>query len=176
MQPDDDTLELRFLRHADVIRGFIVGLLRGDRTLADDVFQEVYLVVTRRAQDFDPERDFVAWVRGISKRVALHQLRQRAAAGKPLSEEVTAMLVASAPTETVWEGHQSALAVCVRSLSPRSREITALHYEERLAPADIAQRLAWTVNAVHVALSRVRQQLRLCVERRLRGQPPATAR
>jgi hypothetical protein len=39
-------------------------------------------------------------------------------------------------------------------LAPRAREIVELRYcHEHLAPPAIAERLQWTANAVHVALS-----------------------
>ena len=44
-------IEALFLRHAVSLRGCLLGLL-ADRSAADDVFQEVFLTVARRAADF----------------------------------------------------------------------------------------------------------------------------
>ena len=42
-----------FLTHIDLVRGFIRALVR-DRHLADDVLQETFLTVARKAADFEP--------------------------------------------------------------------------------------------------------------------------
>jgi RNA polymerase sigma-70 factor (ECF subfamily) len=165
----EERIQLLFLRQADALRGLILGLLGGDRVLADDVFQEVFLVVTRRAADFDQARDFGAWARGIARRQVLQLLRERRDHGLPLSPEVVERLADEAPDEADWSAHRAALAACVETLAPRARQITALHYHEDLTPPTIAVRLAWTLNAVQVALSRARAHLRDCVERHLRA-------
>jgi DNA-directed RNA polymerase specialized sigma24 family protein len=60
------------------------------------------------------------------------------------------------------------LAACIQQLAPRARQILELRYaEEPAAPPEIARRLAWTVEAVHVALSRARKFLQECTRRRL---------
>ena len=40
-----------FLRHAGLLRGFILGLLP-DHNRAEDVFQEVFLTISRKAAEF----------------------------------------------------------------------------------------------------------------------------
>ena len=168
MTPVQERIQFLFLQHADSIRCSILGMLACDRTLADDVFQEVFLVVSRRAEVFDEQRDFGAWARGIARRQVLQLLHERGGAGVPLSPEMIEVIADEAPDEADWSAHRTALASCVQSLSPRAREITGLHYHEHLPPAAIAERLTWTLNAVQVALSRTRSQLRQCIERQMR--------
>ena len=55
-----------FLRHAGVLRGFVLGLLP-DANRAEDVFQELFLTVTRKAADFRPGTNFLAWARSIAR-------------------------------------------------------------------------------------------------------------
>ncbi len=161
-----EQMNLLFLRHAQAIRGFIVCLAAGDQGLADDVFQEVFLVVSRRAQDFRPDGDFTAWVRGIARNKLLAVLRQRSR-GFAFSQEVQELLAAEAPADDEWDRHHKALNTCLESLAPRARELATLRYAEGLVPTAIAEQVSWTVNAVNVTLSRVRRQLRECCERRL---------
>ncbi|MBA3683858.1 MAG: hypothetical protein H0W72_01230 [Planctomycetes bacterium] len=121
--PSNDPVEqmnLLFLRHAQAIRGFIVCLVAGDQGLADDVFQEVFLVVSRRAADFRPDGDFTAWVRGIARNKLLAVLRQRRR-GFALSEDVLELLAAEAPSDDAWDRHQRAIRTCLDGLAPRAR-------------------------------------------------------
>jgi len=173
MPPDPvtDQIHLLFLRHAEAVRGFVAGLAGGDLALADDVYQEVFLVVSRRANDFRPDGDFSAWVRGIARRKLLEVLRQRGPSAG-FADEVIELLAADAPPDDEWREHQRALQDCLAKLAPRARELTELRYVHLLTPTAIAARVRWTVNAVNVALSRVRRQIRDCAERRVAGNGP----
>ena len=169
--PITDQVHLLFLRHAEAIRGFIAGLAGGDLSLADDVFQEVFLVVSRRAADFRPDDDFSAWVRGIARNKLLEVLRQRRRGGFSFDAELMDLLAAEAPVDDDWRRQQRALHECLGLLAPRARELTELRYGEQLTPTAIAERVRWTINAVNVALARVRSQLRDCTTRRLAEDP-----
>jgi len=166
VDPAAEQVHLLFLRHAEAIRGYVTGLAGGDLALADDVFQEVFLVASRRADDFRVGSDFSAWVRGIARLKLLEVLRQRSR-GTGFAEDVLGLLAAEAPADENWRIHQHALQDCLGRLAPRARELTEMRYVEQLAPTAIAARVRWTVNAVNVALSRVRRQLRECADRRL---------
>ena len=157
-----------FLRHGSVLRGFILGLLP-DANRAEDVFQEVFLTVTRKAHDFDPDSNFLAWARSIARLKVLEACR--ASRGGPSLLEPEAMdalcEAAEEPTED-WDERRQILARCLQKLAPRAREIVEMRYSvEQLSPPMIAQRLSWSVNAVHVALSRARKFLQECTRRRL---------
>lgn len=65
-----------FLQHAAPLRGFILCLL-GDREAANDLFQEVFVTVSRNAEPFLPERSFLAWARGIARNKVLEHYRKR---------------------------------------------------------------------------------------------------
>ena len=156
-----------FLDNAQALRGFIVYLTGGDQSLADDVFQEVFLVVSRRAEEgFRPEGDFTAWVRGVARHTLMSVRRQRSS-GFGFSQETEEMLANEAPVNDEWAHYGEVLRRCLEDLAPRARELATLRYVQDLMPTVIAERIRWTVNAVNVALSRVRRQLRECCERRL---------
>jgi RNA polymerase sigma-70 factor (ECF subfamily) len=79
-----------------------------------------------------------------------------------------ALLLAAEEVPDDWAERREALARCVEQLAPRAREILELRYsEEFLPPPEIASRLSWSVNAVHVALSRARKFLQDCTRLRL---------
>jgi RNA polymerase sigma-70 factor (ECF subfamily) len=140
-----------------------------DANRAEDVFQEVFLTVTRKAHDFDPNSNFLAWARSIARLKVLEACRASRGGPSLLEPEAIDALCEAAeePTED-WDERRQILARCLQKLAPRAREIVEMRYSvEQLSPPMIAQRLSWSVNAVHVALSRARKFLQECTRRRL---------
>jgi len=163
--PPPPTIESLFLQHATAVRGFVMGLMP-DRATADDVFQEVFLTVTRRGTDFRRDGNFLAWVRGIARNKVLEHYRRQRTVPLPFDEELLNLLADSAEgSDQLRERRQEALTKCLERLAPRAREIVDLRYAEQpLSPPEIAERIAWTTNAVHVALARARAFLRECTQ------------
>jgi RNA polymerase sigma-70 factor (ECF subfamily) len=157
-----------FLRHAGLLRGFILGLLP-DHNRAEDVFQEVFLTVTRKAHEFTPGSNFPAWARSIARLKVLEACRASRSGPHLLAPEaLEAVLAAAGEVDDGWSQRREALAKCLDQLAPRAREILELRYsDEYLPPPEIASRLSWSVGAVHVALSRARKFLQECTRRRL---------
>jgi RNA polymerase sigma-70 factor (ECF subfamily) len=157
-----------FLRNAGLLRGFILGLLP-DHHLAEDVFQDVFLTAAAKADDFREGSNFLAWVRAIARlKVWEHCRRQKAGPLLLDPGALEAVVASAADLDDAWAPRREALAYCLQKLSPRARQILELRYsEEFLSPPRIAERLRWTVGAVHVALSRARKFLQECTRRRL---------
>jgi RNA polymerase sigma-70 factor (ECF subfamily) len=166
MDRRDEFLTL-FLRHQVDLRAFIGSLLR-DRHARDDVFQEVALILWHEFERYDPTRPFGAWARGIAANKVMQRWRQDARTPAPMPPEaVRALLDAYERTEAGDAPHAEALRRCVAELPEESRRLLALRYEESLKLGEIAGRLHNTLDAVHKALSRLRERLQRCVERRL---------
>ena len=165
MSLSNQTLHALFLQHAATVRGFVYGLV-ADRASADDVFQEVFLTVVQRSSDFRPDGNFLAWVRGIARNKVLEYYRRQRLQALPFDEELLVLLVEAADEcESHLERRREALARCLERLAPRAREIVDWRYAEQpLSPPEIAERLAWTTNAVHVTLARARAFLRECTQ------------
>jgi RNA polymerase sigma-70 factor (ECF subfamily) len=168
-----DRVQMLFLQHGAALRGFILGLMP-DRAAAADVFQEVFLTVTQRADQFRPECGFLPWARGIARNKVLEHFRRRRQLPQLFDDGLLELLAVSAGAQDdVWEERRAALADCIQELAPRARQILELRYAEVPAsPPEIAERLAWTVNAVHVALARARKFLQDCTRRRLAAGEP----
>lgn len=161
-----------FVRHQPRIKGFILALLP-DFAAAEDVLQETFLVVQRKAAEFDPGTNFLAW----SFRIARFQVMKAQTAhqrqAERLSDAVLESLADSAPVEPWDDRRLSLLPHCLDKLAPQARRIVDLFYRDEHRPQEIAQRLSWTPAAVSVALSRARKALRECIERQLGSQTPS---
>ena len=151
-----------FVEHQQGLRGYVLSIVR-DFVLAQDVMQEAFLVVTRKASQFDLNSNFVAWAATISRFCALHALRK---ANRPaLGEETLALLAASEEAEPFPDYRTERLKECLSRLTPKIQYMLRLRYEEALKPAEIARIVGWTANAVCVATSRARAELRRCIQR-----------
>jgi RNA polymerase sigma-70 factor, ECF subfamily len=161
-------IETLFLQYAATVRGFVFGLV-ADRSAADDVFQEVFLTVVQRGSDFRADGNFLAWVRGIARNKVLEHYRRQRVQALPFDDQLLELLAVTADEgEPQMERRRAALSRCLERLAPRAREIVDLRYAEQpLSPPEIAEQLAWTTNAVHVALARARAFLRECAQQLL---------
>lgn len=109
-----------FVRHQGIVKAFILSLQPGFAD-AEDVLQETFLVVTRRAADYRSGTNFVAWACAIA-RLKLFEARRKASAPL-LTEEALAVLCEEAPDEDYFAERLPALRECLRELAPRAREL-----------------------------------------------------
>lgn len=158
-----------FVQHIPALRGFVVSLV-ADFSLVDDVVQETFVTVTAKASTFERGTNFRAWVWSIARFKALQLLEKSVPASERLSREVVEALCAREESESAFpEAAIGHLKNCVQSLSPRAREAIELRYQQAHRPPEIARRMGWTVDAVHVALSRARVALRDCINQRMKS-------
>jgi RNA polymerase sigma-70 factor (ECF subfamily) len=159
-----------FLKHQSDLRAFIGSLVR-DRDARDDLLQEVALVLWEKFSTYDRARSFGAWARGIAAKKIMQRWEKLGRAPLPFAPRtIQAILDAYERTENARTDHQDALERCLGGLPPKSRRLLALRYERSLSLAQIAQRMNRSLDAVHKALSRIRQRLQECIERRLAGE------
>ena len=155
-----------FVQHLPALRGFVVSLV-SDYSLVDDVVQETFLVVSTKAGDFKRGSNFRAWAWTIARYKVLQALQKKPAEQR-LSDAVLESLCATdAAEEWLAEEQLRQLATCLGELAPRARQAVELRYQQAHKPPEIARRMGWSVEAVHVALSRARVVLRNCVQQRL---------
>lgn len=156
-----------FVQHLPALRGFVVSLL-SDFSLVDDVVQETFLVVAAKAASFQRGTNFRAWAWTIARYKVLQTLEKNAPVAERFQPEVIEALCAHETAETWFSDEQIAhLARCMEGLAPRAREAVELRYQQAHRPPEIASRLGWTVESVHVALSRARVFLRDCMTQRM---------
>ncbi len=154
-------MQILFLRYSDVIRGFVRGLLP-DRVRADDVLQETFLTLVRKAEDFDPQTNFPKWACTIAR---YKVMEERRAMGKTYGMLSTEAMEALAVSEGAshWDPRLDRLSECVKALPEGMRRLLRLRYQEDHTPAEVAARMGWTPASVYVALSRIRAQLKECI-------------
>jgi len=165
-----DDLIRRFTAMRTSVLGYLRVLVR-DAHLAEDLFQETCLVVLRKIDGFDPAGDLGAWVRGIALNLARNALRKERylhLMPSPNLAEAIERTHAGSPSR---EDEELALRLkhlddCMEEVSPRHRRLLELRYRGGASLREIARRTGRTEGAVQVALSRVRQFLLRCLDRK----------
>ena len=82
-------------------------------------------------------------------------------------EALAALVEAFDRVEAAPTDQHVALEQCLEKLPDRSRRLLKLRYEQSLKLREVAEVLGASLDSVHKALSRLRDRLRDCVERRL---------
>lgn len=159
-----------FLQHQDNLKAYIGSLVR-DRHLREDIFQDVAVILWKKFDEFDEIRSFGAWARGIASNKimqAFARLKKNDVALSPEAlDAVRVMFDQQDDTADSWVDEQLALEMCLKKLPRKSRRLIALRYDHGLKLREIANEVHSTLDAVHKALTRLRDGLRKCVEREL---------
>jgi RNA polymerase sigma-70 factor (ECF subfamily) len=173
MNDNIDDLREQLLREFTRIRAAVLGYLRSlvrDPHLAEDIFQEIYIVIMRKASEFDPEKGtFKAWIRGIAYNLAQNALRKEKYIHlMPDPELMEAIHTAYENTDEEADsmsGKLHSLMNCLKQIGKVSRDMLDLRYRSGASLKSIARKMGRSPGAVQVALSRIRSALLECIER-----------
>ncbi len=149
-----------FIENQPALRSYALSIVR-DFALAQDVVQETFLTVTRKAGQFQLSTSFLAWGCAITRFEALAALKR---ANRPALHSETLELLAASEAAVAPDYRTRWLSDCMARLTPAIQRMLRLRYEDALKPAEIAKLIGWTPNAICVATSRARQELRKCIE------------
>ena len=156
-----EEVQLLFVRHENSIRAF-VRALQPSLADADDVLQETFLTVSRKASTFELGTNFVAWACSIARLKVLENFRQKKRSNL-LSEAAISALAADAPAAETLTEREDALEKCLGKLAPKARDLLWRRYSRRQSSDEMAEAVGMTSIAVRVALSKARATLRDCI-------------
>lgn len=162
----------RILEHRNMILGYILAHTR-DRSNAEDIFQDVCVTVCEKYGDFQEGTNFKAWAMQITRYKILSHYQ--ATSGKRQMLELTPELAEKLADDTVQVDEEEvfieerqALRKCLEKVKGQNRVLVLKRYGEGLSCKVIAASINWTVEAVYVALSRLRSSLEQCIKSKLR--------
>lgn len=159
-----DAVLREFVRHRSILFSLIVSVVR-EFGFAEEILQEVAVVILDQWADFTPGTNFQAWAMKIARN-KIRTLTRTAGRLVLLSPEAMDAVEKAAETQRP-EGWLEAVHHCLEAVEERSRTLLSLRYGKGLSGEEIARRLSMTVPAVHMALSRARTSVGRCVQGRL---------
>lgn len=159
---DTDALRVLYERYGSIVFGMAQRLL-GDRQLAEECTQDVFVALWRSAAKYEPGRAQVStWLIGIAKYRAIDLVRRRAARPADPYAEIWQGDESPDSAELVAAGDQAQrVAAAVAQLPPPQREALTLAYFDGLSHSEIAERLAVPLGTIkgriRAALDRLRE-------------------
>jgi RNA polymerase sigma-70 factor (ECF subfamily) len=159
------------LEHRAQLWGFLMGLAK-DPQKAEDLFQNTYLILCEKWEQYRPGSNFMAWARQIARYEFLASVDpERRPFLTAEMEVLEGALDAAAREDAAPSLRREALKRCLDQLpEARGRRVLELRYGEGLPGERVAKELDLSLNALYTLLSRMRRALQDCIERRLRAE------
>ena len=170
--PDDSYEEFVRLMsvHQRQIWWFINTLLPAAND-SDDVLQETSLVLWRKWDQYDRDREFLSWAIGIARLQVFKFVRENRSKRIYLNETVLGEIAATAEKQVRnkarVETRLDALRSCFKDLGGYQRSMIEDCYLRAMSPNQIAQECGKPIATVYTILRRARARLSECVNRRL---------
>tara|TARA_B100000959_G_scaffold252255_1_gene282218 strand:+ start:39 stop:551 length:513 start_codon:yes stop_codon:yes gene_type:complete len=139
-----------------------------NRDQAQEVLQQVNLVLCRKADDFELGTNFDAWAVTVAHYQILSYRKTQARDRLVFTDEVMNIVDDQQGDNTARERVLKQLRRCFQALSVDNRAFLILRYEGGLSMAQMAMEVSKTAGAVRVKLHRLRRGLRDCVQNHLR--------
>lgn len=156
--------------HRPKLLAYLLHLVR-DPHDAEDLLQELSVLVLEKPDMLTRAGDVFAYLRGVARHLAAGRLGARIRRGETLRRW----------TEWAWENDPDdgstdderlrqveALRRCREKLPENSKRLVSLRYDRGLEVRAVASEIGASVAAIKVALLRVRVALARCVQTRLR--------
>ena len=161
--------------HSDLLHVFIVSCV-GRSSLADEIHQDTLLTAWRRLPDFDQDRSFGAWLRGIA-RVQIRAHRRLAVSRTTLSDELLDGLEArfhalSRQPGDRLEDKLECLRACVAGLAERDQRALQIRYADGLRGTPLAARLETSLENAKKIVQRARARVLACMKGKLKLETP----
>lgn len=169
---NDHDLYVRLLlqNQARLLR-FILHFLP-NKDEAEDVLQDVSLIIWKKWGEYQSDRDFYRWATGVARLEIWNRLRRNARLGVLLDEAqldgIADRVVEATSDSEQLELRIDALRKCVKELRNSDRELIRLRYASDFNTKEFAESINASANSIYKMLGRIRRQLHGCVERRIR--------
>jgi RNA polymerase sigma factor (sigma-70 family) len=159
-------------RYEGAIRGF-TAMWAPSRDEADDVAQEVFLAALHNIHTFDRSRDLKTWLLGIARNLTRRAWRRVVrlphTGGDEALDQILERhaLAAYEARQQNADRRRDALHKCINVLGEKEKALFKNYVVDELSSASLASRMNTTEGTIRATISRIRRQLRACIERRL---------
>src|SRR5262249_25006251 len=165
-------------RHHTALYSYVYACVRSHHD-AEDILQNVSVVVIESLGQLRDVAGFLPWAREIARRCALAHCRKSRRETTLDPELVQRLAEAADALERDYPEAdlRAALLACLDELPARSRELLARRYDGSSGDARaLAARFGQTVQAFYARIKRIKALLRDCISRRLALQAPGARR
>jgi len=157
----------QLIAHQDKLRAFIYSLIPGSPYLAD-VLQNTNAVLWQKRGQFKADTNFTAWAFKIARIQVMRQLDRTKRDGRLVFSEKLMETIAEDPS--AGENHDrllGALEGCMEKLTDHQRSLISARYTPGQSLEKHAAELDRSPGSLRIALHRIRDLLKNCVENTL---------
>lgn len=165
---DRRSFEDLYVRSSSKLFGICLRILH-ERNEAEEVLQDVYLTIWRKASQYDADRASpITWLAMIARNKAIDRLRAGRSGRASVSIDLAAELADDAPAapalvEAAFDGRR--LHDCLDELTGEQSRVIRIAFFEGSTYEEIAQRSATPIGTVKSWIRRGLLKLRECLER-----------
>lgn len=136
-----------------------------DYHAAEDVYQETCVKAVGRINSFETTEHLMAWFRVTARNRAIDLIRSREGRYTGLSEETLAVIEQewNADRRNGVDPRATSLTRCLKSLTPRSRQIVRMRYLENRSSREIALFIGGKIESAYQAIARIHKTLKTCI-------------
>src|SRR5262249_34862416 len=121
----------------DGLYGYLVGLV-GDKHLAEDILQEVFVLIWRKLYWLRDPEVFRPWAYRIASREAFRRLKKHRVQARALGEEVLLAGIPAREAPPFPQEWADVLPGLLALVSPASRAVLTLHYLQGMTLNEVA--------------------------------------
>jgi RNA polymerase sigma-70 factor (ECF subfamily) len=158
---DRRAFERVYRQHVDRVYSLCVRML-GDRALADEVTQDVFVRVWQKLPGFRGDSAFSTWLHRVTVNVVLSR---RKVSGVQLGRTADEDALDEAPTRAEFVGERMDLEGAIARLPNGARRVFVLHDVEGFTHEEIGEQLGITPGGSKAQLHRARMLLRAALSR-----------
>ena len=170
MADDQHEMFLRlFTAHEPMLRLHVRRLVP-TRADADDVLQEIAVVLWRKFPEFQLGSNFRSWALGVARYEVLAWRRDKARSREMLAGQVIELLADESERDESRLSHERALLhECLASLTAAHRDLLIAAYEPGARIQEVALRSGRSVGGFYQWLHRVKRMLLECIQKRVQA-------
>ncbi len=168
--PDDHMDYVKLMTdHQGNLRAFIVSLMPGSPDVAD-VLQETNAALWVKRKNFKPETNFIAWAFKIARYEVMRQRDRIKRFGRITFSEKIIEILSESDAPAKPDARLAALDSCLGKLNESQRKLIQARYTPGHSIEQYAVNCGKGASGLRMALLRVRESLKNCIEKTLAGE------
>jgi RNA polymerase sigma factor (sigma-70 family) len=164
-----DALEALYRLTSAKLFGVILRVTQGDRAAAEEILQDSFVKIWRKAALFDEAKASpITWLATIARNTAIDWRRANAQAPVPLSEDDAAselaLLIVDGEAELAARSTRHHILDCIARLEPQQASAVRTAFYDGLSHSELAAHLAVPLGTLKSWIRRAMIALRECID------------
>ncbi len=134
---------------------------------AEDIFQQTSIVLWKKFDDFDQEREFYPWACRVAFHCTLNFKRSAKRRRLILNDELIGLIADERIKTSARDRFRyDMLKECISLLLPKDQELVSNVYQDGVSIQAVAQKTNRAIQTIYNRMSLIRKQLLDCVDRK----------